>query len=164
MARPLGGRGTDKSQSEEHERNFKAMFTPPKSIRKAAHDKAFAKKLVEVCPVDIFAADAKGHATIVEENLDECILCEMCASGRPLEGRPRASYTAARRWNASARAVTAAGVCAVILTLPCPKTFATRSEGFMAFAHTVEGEAAARSLPALPGVLRPGASPVPTPC
>ncbi len=35
-------------------------------------------KLVEVCPVDIFATADGGGLQIVESNLDECTLCELC--------------------------------------------------------------------------------------
>jgi NAD-dependent dihydropyrimidine dehydrogenase PreA subunit len=42
-----------------------------------AGDQELAAKLAEVCPVDIFAAGAEG-VTIVAENLDECVLCELC--------------------------------------------------------------------------------------
>jgi NAD-dependent dihydropyrimidine dehydrogenase PreA subunit len=49
----------------------------------AAGDKDVAKKLVEVCPVNIFALDASGTAMIVEENLDECVLCELCVEAAP---------------------------------------------------------------------------------
>lgn len=45
-------------------------------------DAALAAKLAEVCPVDIYA-DADGRVAIVEENLDECILCEMCIKAAP---------------------------------------------------------------------------------
>jgi NAD-dependent dihydropyrimidine dehydrogenase PreA subunit len=41
-----------------------------------------AQKLEDVCPVDIFAND-NGHVTIVEENLDECVLCELCVKAAP---------------------------------------------------------------------------------
>jgi NAD-dependent dihydropyrimidine dehydrogenase PreA subunit len=41
-----------------------------------------AKKLEEVCPVDIFAA-RDGQTEIVEENLDECVLCELCVQAAP---------------------------------------------------------------------------------
>jgi ferredoxin-like protein FixX len=41
------------------------------------NDAAIAAKLTEVCPVDIFA-DAGGKVEIVDENIDECILCAMC--------------------------------------------------------------------------------------
>jgi NAD-dependent dihydropyrimidine dehydrogenase PreA subunit len=47
-----------------------------------AGDAALAAKLAEVCPVDIFA-DEDGRVAIVEENLDECILCEMCIKAAP---------------------------------------------------------------------------------
>jgi len=42
-----------------------------------AGDAAVAAKLAEVCPVDIFA-DAGGRVEIVEQNLDECVLCRLC--------------------------------------------------------------------------------------
>jgi ferredoxin-like protein FixX len=42
-----------------------------------AADAALAAKLTEVCPVDIFAA-ADGRVEIVENNLDECVLCRLC--------------------------------------------------------------------------------------
>jgi NAD-dependent dihydropyrimidine dehydrogenase PreA subunit len=48
----------------------------------ARNDPELAKKLEEACPVDIFAA-SDGHTEVVEENLDECILCEMCVKLAP---------------------------------------------------------------------------------
>ena len=48
----------------------------------AATDSELAAKLAEVCPVDIYA-DADGKAEIVEENLDECVLCELCIEAAP---------------------------------------------------------------------------------
>jgi NAD-dependent dihydropyrimidine dehydrogenase PreA subunit len=48
-----------------------------------AQDAAAAKKLAEVCPVDIFASGA-GGVQVVDKNLDECTLCELClAVGKP---------------------------------------------------------------------------------
>ena len=47
-----------------------------------ASDAAAAKQLAGVCPVDIFAAGESG-VTIVEENLDECILCGLCLAVGP---------------------------------------------------------------------------------
>jgi len=44
----------------------------------AAKDSNTAQKLAEVCPVGIFAVDAQGQGTVVEENVDECTLCELC--------------------------------------------------------------------------------------
>jgi NAD-dependent dihydropyrimidine dehydrogenase PreA subunit len=43
----------------------------------AAGDPAIASKLAETCPVDIYA-DAGGRVELVEANIDECILCDMC--------------------------------------------------------------------------------------
>jgi NAD-dependent dihydropyrimidine dehydrogenase PreA subunit len=45
-------------------------------------DAALAAKLTEVCPVDIFAV-ADGRLQIVEANLDECVLCELCINAAP---------------------------------------------------------------------------------
>jgi NAD-dependent dihydropyrimidine dehydrogenase PreA subunit len=43
----------------------------------AGADPELATKLEGVCPVDIFKAGDSG-VEIVEENLDECVLCELC--------------------------------------------------------------------------------------
>ena len=48
----------------------------------ARSDAALAKKLEEACPVDIFAATG-GRTEIVEENLDECVLCRLCLDASP---------------------------------------------------------------------------------
>jgi NAD-dependent dihydropyrimidine dehydrogenase PreA subunit len=48
-----------------------------------AGDPALAAKLTEVCPVDIFAQNDDGTLQIVEENLDECVLCELCINASP---------------------------------------------------------------------------------
>jgi NAD-dependent dihydropyrimidine dehydrogenase PreA subunit len=45
-------------------------------------DAALARKLEEACPVDIFAA-VDGRVEIVDENLDECVLCELCLDAAP---------------------------------------------------------------------------------
>jgi NAD-dependent dihydropyrimidine dehydrogenase PreA subunit len=47
-----------------------------------AADPALARKLAEVCPVDIFKAGDSG-VEIVQENLDECVLCELCIQAAP---------------------------------------------------------------------------------
>jgi NAD-dependent dihydropyrimidine dehydrogenase PreA subunit len=47
-----------------------------------AGDAALAAKLAEVCPVDIFKA-SEGVVEIVEENLDECVLCRLCIEASP---------------------------------------------------------------------------------
>jgi NAD-dependent dihydropyrimidine dehydrogenase PreA subunit len=48
----------------------------------ARNDPELAKKLEEACPVDIYKA-ANGHVDVVEENLDECVLCELCIHAAP---------------------------------------------------------------------------------
>jgi NAD-dependent dihydropyrimidine dehydrogenase PreA subunit len=52
-----------------------------------AGDAALAAKLEEVCPVDIFSAEG-GRVGLVEENLDECVLCDLCVKAAP-EGAVR---------------------------------------------------------------------------
>jgi len=47
-----------------------------------AADAELAAKLEEVCPVDIFK-DAGGSVEIVERNLDECVLCNLCVDAAP---------------------------------------------------------------------------------
>jgi len=47
-----------------------------------AGDAELARKLEEVCPVDIFAATDSG-VEIVEESLDECVLCNLCVDAAP---------------------------------------------------------------------------------
>jgi NAD-dependent dihydropyrimidine dehydrogenase PreA subunit len=46
-------------------------------------DAALAAKLAEVCPVDIFAVGDGGAVEIVDENLDECVLCRLCIEAAP---------------------------------------------------------------------------------
>jgi NAD-dependent dihydropyrimidine dehydrogenase PreA subunit len=45
-------------------------------------DAALAAKLAEVCPVDIFTAE-DGRVGLVRENLDECVLCNLCVDAAP---------------------------------------------------------------------------------
>jgi len=52
-----------------------------------AADAALAAKLEEVCPVDIFKATDTG-VEVVEANLDECVLCNLCVDAAP-EGAVR---------------------------------------------------------------------------
>ena len=60
-----------------------AMFIDVQVDPTVATDAALAKKLVEVCPVNIFAQGEGGALRIVEENLDECVLCELCIKAAP---------------------------------------------------------------------------------
>jgi NAD-dependent dihydropyrimidine dehydrogenase PreA subunit len=47
-----------------------------------ASDAALAAKLEEVCPVDIFK-NADGQVEVVDENVDECVLCRLCLEAAP---------------------------------------------------------------------------------
>ena len=59
------------------------LFIDVKVSDKAAKDAAVVAKLEEVCPVDIFEQAESGALRIVEENLDECVLCDLCMSAAP---------------------------------------------------------------------------------
>ena len=59
------------------------LFIDVKVSDKAAKDTAVVAKLEEVCPVDIFEQEESGALRIVEENLDECVLCDLCMSAAP---------------------------------------------------------------------------------
>jgi NAD-dependent dihydropyrimidine dehydrogenase PreA subunit len=48
----------------------------------AGADPELATKLEGICPVDIFRAGEMG-VEIVQENLDECVLCELCINASP---------------------------------------------------------------------------------
>jgi len=48
-----------------------------------AHDHRLAAKLTEVCPVDIYAVASDGGVAIVDENIDECVLCRLCIDASP---------------------------------------------------------------------------------
>jgi NAD-dependent dihydropyrimidine dehydrogenase PreA subunit len=45
-------------------------------------DSEMAQKLEDACPVDIYA-NRDGQVEVVEENLDECILCGLCVEAAP---------------------------------------------------------------------------------
>lgn len=47
-----------------------------------AGDPELALKLSDACPVDIFA-QADSGVSIVEKNLDECVLCGLCLAASP---------------------------------------------------------------------------------
>jgi len=60
-----------------------ALFIGVEVDEPVASDPGLAAKLEEVCPVDIFRATAAG-VEIVPENLDECVLCELCINAAPV--------------------------------------------------------------------------------
>ena len=59
-----------------------ALFINVEVDDSVASDPELAKKLAEVCPVDIFHV-SDGRLEIVEDNLDECVLCELCINAAP---------------------------------------------------------------------------------
>ena len=60
-----------------------AIFIAVEVDDEAAADTALAKKLTEACPVDIFAQHDDGTLEIVEQSLDECVLCRLCLDASP---------------------------------------------------------------------------------
>jgi NAD-dependent dihydropyrimidine dehydrogenase PreA subunit len=58
------------------------IFIDVQVAEDAANDKELGAKLAEVCPVDIYAAGNDG-VEVVEENLDECVLCGLCLDASP---------------------------------------------------------------------------------
>jgi NAD-dependent dihydropyrimidine dehydrogenase PreA subunit len=59
-----------------------ALFINVEVDASVAGDPELAAKLAEVCPVDIFRAGENG-VEIVPENLDECVLCQLCLNVAP---------------------------------------------------------------------------------
>jgi len=62
--------------------SLNGIFIAVEVSASVASDIELAKKLEEVCPVDIFAA-GDGGVELVEENLDECVLCNLCVDAAP---------------------------------------------------------------------------------
>ena len=60
-----------------------AMFIAGEVDPKVVADVEAAKQLVEVCPVGIFAQDDSDRLAIVDDNLDECTLCDLCIDAAP---------------------------------------------------------------------------------
>ena len=60
-----------------------AIFINVDVDESVARDPELARKLTEVCPVDIFAQKPDGTLEIVEHNLDECVLCYLCVEAAP---------------------------------------------------------------------------------
>jgi len=58
------------------------IFIDVKVAPEITKDMTIARKLEEVCPGGIFDA-SDTRLRIVDENLDECVLCELCLSAAP---------------------------------------------------------------------------------
>ena len=59
-----------------------AVFIDVQVDESVRGDAELAKKLEEVCPVDIYKATGTG-VEVVEGQLDECVLCELCLEAAP---------------------------------------------------------------------------------
>jgi NAD-dependent dihydropyrimidine dehydrogenase PreA subunit len=70
------------------EKTLNGIFIDVEVDGEVARDPELAAKLAEVCPVDIFAMRDDGSLEIVDENLDECVLCYLCVEAVP-EGTVR---------------------------------------------------------------------------
>ena len=68
------------ARSPQHE--LDGLFIEVDVDPSVAGDAELARKLEEVCPVDIYAA-GPGGVEIVRPNLDECVLCELCIHAAP---------------------------------------------------------------------------------
>ncbi len=58
------------------------LFIDVKVDPEVAKDPEAAAKLAEVCPVNIFRASESG-VEVVESELDECVLCDLCLEVAP---------------------------------------------------------------------------------
>lgn len=80
-----------------------ALFIAIEVAPETADDPSLVDRLVEVCPVDIFAKGAGGGLEIFDANVDECTLCELClAVGSPGSVRVRKLYDDGRELERSA--------------------------------------------------------------
>ena len=59
-----------------------AVFIDVEVAEDIRGDAEMAQKLEDACPVDIYA-NRDGSVEVVEENLDECILCGLCVEAAP---------------------------------------------------------------------------------
>jgi NAD-dependent dihydropyrimidine dehydrogenase PreA subunit len=59
-----------------------AIFIGVEVADAVASDPAIGAKLDEVCPVNIFTGTETG-VDIVEQNIDECVLCKLCYDVSP---------------------------------------------------------------------------------
>jgi succinyl-CoA synthetase alpha subunit len=68
--------------SLERTQEMAGLFIDVEVDASVASDRQVAAKLAEVCPVGIFESGDAG-LRIVEENLDECVLCDLCLTAAP---------------------------------------------------------------------------------
>jgi NAD-dependent dihydropyrimidine dehydrogenase PreA subunit len=73
------------AQHQNNTESMEGIFIDVEVSGEIANDAELAAKLEEVCPVDIYADD-DGKIKIVRENLDECVLCNLCVEAAPPGG------------------------------------------------------------------------------
>ena len=71
------------SASDSTGENTDGLFIELQVDESVARDPELAAKLTEVCPVDIFSRHPDGTLEIIRQNLDECVLCELCINAAP---------------------------------------------------------------------------------
>ena len=59
------------------------MFIAVEVDDSIAADPELARRMTEACPVDIFAQEDGGRLQIVQQSLDECVLCRLCLDAAP---------------------------------------------------------------------------------
>lgn len=60
-----------------------AMFIRVDIADSLQSDSELCARVAEVCPVDIFRVTDEGRLETVEDNLDECTLCDLCIDAAP---------------------------------------------------------------------------------
>ena len=67
--------------------DLQGIFIDVEVSDEIANDPDVAAKLEEVCPVDIYdVRESDNGVAIVRENLDECVLCNLCVEAAPPAG------------------------------------------------------------------------------
>ena len=57
-------------------------FIDVEVVEEIRYDGGVAQSLEDACPVDIYA-NRDGRVEVVDDNLDECVLCELCIRAAP---------------------------------------------------------------------------------
>jgi len=63
----------------------RAVFIELQVIEERCVREPGCRECVQSCPVDIFARQDQGPALVIEENQDECILCDLCLERCPVQ-------------------------------------------------------------------------------
>ncbi len=68
-------------------KDLQGIFIDVEVSEEIRDDAELAAKLEEICPVDIFdVRESDGSLAINRENLDECVLCNLCVEAAPPGG------------------------------------------------------------------------------